>query len=460
MLNLKSIGIGFLCLLAFKTNAQQTETTAKTEYSLKQAVMYALAHHPSIENSQKDVQLSEAKVKEITAIGLPQLNGSGSFMQYAKIPVQVVPNFTNAFVPPGQPKGPEFLEIAFAQKYTMTANIQLTQLLLDGSYLVGLQASHQVVELTQLAANRTAVEIENNVSKAYLLALMMQENVKLIETNLESVNKTLAQVSAINQQGLNEKLDVDRLQLTKSNLEIAKSRLIMQADLTLKLLKFNMGLKVDDPISLTDNLEGLMKNGFSDINETTGFDITNRIEKRLIDKQLQLSLLDEKRYKYGYLPSLALFANEQVATYRNKFNFFESNLAPNYRFIPSTYWGLSLQVPIFDGLKKQAQIEQVRLNREKTQNDLRLFENAAALEVDQAKIKYISNKALLDQQLKNKELANTIYTTTLKKFEAGVGSSFEFTQAETEFKTSQINYLTAVYDLLVAQLELKKALGK
>ena len=98
-------------------------------FTLQEAVRYAMAHSPTIDNAKKDVQLSKEKVNEIKAIGLPQVNASGNFMQNMRIPVQIIPNFTNNFLPPGAPRGDEFIELAFAQKYTAISNIQLTQLL-------------------------------------------------------------------------------------------------------------------------------------------------------------------------------------------------------------------------------------------------------------------------------------------------------------------------------------------
>lgn len=428
-------------------------------FTLQEAVRYAMAHSPSIDNAKKDVQLSKEKVNEIKAIGLPQVNASGNFMQNMRIPVQIIPNFTNNFLPPGAPRGAEFIELAFAQKYTAMSNIQLTQLLFDGSYLVGLQASRDVVNLYEILENRSAIEIENNVSKSYLLALLMKENVKMLEGNLTSIRKTLEQTTAINQQGLIEKLDVDRLTLAKNNLEIQLAKLKMQADITEKLLKFQMGMPIQETIVLTDQLEKLMAEMNQDFSQEI-LAINNRVEYKLINKQIDLLKLDEKRYKMSYLPSLAFVMNQQYASYRSEFNFFESNLPPNNRFIPSNYWALGLQVPIFDGLKKEAQRAQARLNREKAENDRLNFENAANLDAAQSQVKYTSSKSMLKQQQASKDLAQTIYQTTLKKFQAGVGSSFEFTQAETELTNANGNYLNAVYEVLVSQLELKKALGK
>jgi outer membrane protein len=428
-------------------------------FTLQEAVRYAMAHSPTIDNAKKDVQLSKEKVNEIKAIGLPQVNASGNFMQNMRIPVQIIPNFTNNFLPPGAPRGDEFIELAFAQKYTAIGNIQLTQLLFDGSYLVGLQASRDVVNLYEILENRSSIEIENNVSKAYLLALLMKENVKMLEVNLNSIRKTLEQTTAINQQGLIEKLDVDRLTLTKNNLEIQFAKLKMQADITEKLLKFQMGMPIQEPIVLSDQLEKLMAEMNQDYSKET-LSINNRVEYKLLGKQIDLLKLDEKRYKMSYLPSLALVMNQQYASFRSEFNFFEGNLPANNRFIPSNYWALGLQVPIFDGLKKEAQRAQARLNREKAENDRLNFENAANLDAAQSQVKYTSSKSMLKQQQASKELALNIYQTTLKKFQAGVGSSFEYTQAETELTNANGNYLNAVYEVLVSQLELKKALGK
>jgi outer membrane protein TolC len=173
-----------------------------------------------------------------------------------------------------------------------------------------------------------------------------------------------------------------------------------------------------------------------------------------------MNAFDEKRYKVGYTPTLVGFMAYQRTTNRSEFNFLEGNLPINNTWVPAALWGLNLNVPIFDGFRKQSQIRQVRINREKTLNDLVSFEHAAGMEYLNARQAYLSSLKALELQEQNRTLAETIYNNVNTKFKEGVGSTIEILSAENELKSARVSYLGALYDLSISILDLKKALGE
>lgn len=408
-----------------------------SKLSLKEAVDYALQNHPDIKNKKLGEKYADAQVDETRSIGIPQVSGSFQFMNNVQKQVFVFPiNGVNT-------------PIRVGNKYTSTANLTASWLAIDASYFLGLKAAKAFTELAQLQTSMSARDIAVNVTKAYYLVLITKENIALLEQNKKSLEAVLFQTEGYYNNGFAEKLDVDRLKLTLSNLEIQLESLKDQVSVTEQMLKLNMGMPVDAPIELTDNLESLYKVSESELN--AGFDAKKRIEYQLLQNQLTLNNLDKKRFDVTKYPNLAFFASYQQNNFGEEIQFSD--------WYGNSYWGFKIGVPIFSGFNNKAQLTKRIITRDQTVNNIKQFEEAASMEAFAAKTKYSRSLKAIDLQKKNLELANEILRVSTAKLKEGVGSNIEITNAQTELKTSQTNYLNAIYDLLNAQIELKKALG-
>jgi outer membrane protein TolC len=439
-------GLALLSLLIIANFACAQQSQVQ-KFSLKEAVDYAKKSNYMLKNSKLDVLASQKKVNEVMAMGLPQISASGNLMNNVKIPVQVVPNFLQSVM-----GGPDNLELAFARPYSSGITFSANQLLFDGTFFLGLKASKEFVNLSQLNYSRTQIETEVNVSKAYLLVLLLESNEQMMEKNLETLNKTRSDLEQFYKNGFAEKVDLDRLTLQLSNLSLQKEKIHDQKQIATMVLKLQMGLPVSDSIILSDNLEPLFEASKSmSIEEKANY--STRIEYKMLQQQLVLNKMDRKRYLVGYFPSLFLFANHQQ-------NAFGDELGTLYdKFYPGTTVGLSVTLPIFDGLKKHAQTQQARIGITKTENDIKNFENVIDQQVYQSKSSYVRSGQQLEIQKKNLKLAQDIYDRMNIKYKNGVGSSLELTSAQTDLETARTNYLAIVYEYFVAEMELKKALG-
>lgn len=453
-MHLKSLFTVVIVTCCLLSASSQNNTPPPPEqplsFSLNDAVAYALKNNYTLQNSRLDTKKQEYAIKEIRSAGLPQLNGSLQFQDFEKLPVSLIPNFF-------QNKPNEYLPVKFGVRFQTTAAVQLRQLIFDGGYIIGLKASNEFLSLYHNLEKKTAIDVENSTTKAYLLALNMDENMGLLDENIAKLQNLLNEMQAMNKQGFIEELEIDRINLTLSNLNTQRTNIVQQRELAYNLLKFNMGMDLKQPLVLTDKLQQLYaQSANSGLDEMVN--PGNRIEYQLLNQQQKLNQLDEKRWKFGYLPNLAAFANYQQNAQRNTFTFF--NTGAGYPWFPTFVVGAQLNVPIFDGFYKQSKIQQSRLEQQKVQNSINYLQQGINLEYQQAKTKLITSRNQLDQQKKNLELAQKIYNTTLIKFKEGVGSAFELNSAENDLKTAQINYFSAMYDVLVAQTDLKKALGK
>ncbi len=436
----------FLILFSFSMltlKAQQAETY---QFSLQHAIEFALKHQAAVLNADIDVQIAKNKVNETTGIGLPQVSTNFSFQDFVKVPVSLIPG---EFF--GEPAG-TFIPVQFGVKYQSALNLEASQLLFDGSYLVGLQASKTYKELSIRNSKRTKIETAVAVTKAYYSVLVSNEQLNLLDANLLRLKKSLNDTEAYFKNGFVEKIDLDRLKVLSNNLETERQNVIRLLDLNTKLLKFQMGMPIDAGLKLTDGIADIQIDTEVLLPDSNAY--SNRVEYSLLQTQKKLNELNLKRYKSEFLPSIAAFGSTSSIYQNNNF----SQLYDT-RF-PTTVVGLRLSLPIISGGQRIFKIKSAALEVKKSANDLSNAKNGINLEIAQAKTSYQNGYQSLENQKRNMELSKEVLRVAKIKYEQGVGSSLEVTSAETALKESQNNYINALYDLLINKVNLDRALGK
>ncbi len=472
--NMKHIFFTMLVLLGitYHANAQQAAPATKPPYnfSLDDCINYAYEHQDTVVNARLDVKSAEYKVRETTGIGLPQINGAVNFQDYLKIPTVLFPNFVTPAVydvlikqkvkdgtgntittTPAGAGG--YQSVSLNQKYNSNIGITLNQLLFDGSYLVGLKASRTYKELSERSYVRSRIEAKVNVTKAYYQVLVSNERLKLLDADLEQLKQLNDQTIALNKQGFVEKIDVDRIKVQYNNLLTVKENTIRLLVLNYQLLKFQMGMPVNDEITLTDKLENIKLELDASPSTDTSF-YHNRVEYNLGETALKLNQLDLQLKKSKYLPSLAAVASSAFQFQNNSFGSLYS------RSYPSTYIGIGLNVPIFSGGQRSNQVKQSQIAVLKSQNDLFNLKNALTLQANAAQITYINGLRSLDNQKQNQQLAQEVLRVSKIKYQQGVGSSIEITQAQTAMEDADNKYIQSLYDVLVSKVDLDKAYGR
>lgn len=447
-----------LLMLAVFSQAQET-----LDLTIEKSVELALKNNQDLKNAQLDVDYANYQVKEVLSTGLPQVSGNVNFTHNLEIQTMVLPDFISpsvygvlfqeGVIPPKDITVNSF-PAQFGVPYSMQASVGLNQLVFDGTFFLGLKAASEFVKINELLASKSEIDVREAVMKAYYMALISDENLGQLNESLSNLKKMKEETQALYDAGFAEKLDVDRLILSVSNLEISINKLKSQAELAKKVLLASMGMDINTEITLSSPLPEFSESNF---NMSYGLDASgsNRVEIRMIEQQQTLNELSLKRWKMGYVPSLYLNANYGYNTFAQKNDFG----ALGDEWFPLASYGLNLNIPIFDGLYKRAKANQVRVDILKTQNTLTQLENGINLEVKRAQTEYMSAYNSMELQKKSTELAEEIYKTTSIKFKEGVGSSFELIQAESDLTTARTNYLNALYELNIAKIALDKALG-
>jgi outer membrane protein TolC len=430
-----------LTLLSFQVSFGQADLSL----SLDQALDMALQKNTTLLNAALDIDYAETQVNEIKAQGLPQISGSADFNHTFIIPTQIIPG---DFV--GQPG--TTIATQFGVPFNANVGIGANQLLFDGSFFLGLKAASEFVKISELSASASEIDIREGVTKAYYMALISQQNIVQLNTSLANIKKLQSETDQLYNAGFAEKLDVDRLTLSVSNMEININKLQNQAKLAKQLLLNSIGIDVNQDLTLTSVMP---EEPITD-SALAVFNADNRIEIQLINQQQELNQLSLKRYKMGYIPNLYGNFSYGTSTFASdgEFNTLGNDWFGNGRY------AVSLNVPIFDGFYKKAKMDQVKIDIEKTQNTKQQALLSMNLQVSQAKTNYTNALKSIELQKGSQTLAESIYNTTTIKFKEGIGSSFEMINAESELTQAKTNYLNALYELNVARIDLNKALGK
>lgn len=452
MKQLKKYALIFvLAVLLHETKAQDANSAA---FSLQQAIDYATKNSPNMLNAELDKQNSIYRKNEITGIGLPQINGTIDGKYFMDIPVSVV---DASQFGPGIPPG-TLRALQFGQKWNASAGISVSQLIFSSDYLFGLKASKEFVGLYEINAKRTKAEVVAQVSKAYYMVLVNNERLKIFDANYTRLKKATDDLAAYNKQGMVEQIEVERLEVQLNNLVNEKAKTERLVDLTKTALKFQMGYKLSDEITLTDKLSDNEEQGQE--MALGAVNVKQKPELQAFQAQQALYDLDVKRLKYGYLPTLAAYGSFQYNAYRPSFNFLDFDQKDlRKKWFPTNIVGLSLNINVFDGLQRHYKIQQAKITAQKNNNMIRNVELASELEANSAVVSYNNALVSLKIQKKNMEMAQHIVEVSTKKFQAGMASNLEVVNGEASLKEAQTNYFNAVYDLLVAKIDYQKSIG-
>lgn len=434
-----------LAVLLLTTGLEAQKTVA---FSAKEAVDFALKNNVQVKNAIINIAIQQQQNREITAAALPQVDGTVAMNDYLAIPTNLLP--AEFF---GGAAG-TYIPVKFGTKFNGSYGANLRQILFDGQVFVGLQARAASIQYANQNVDVTKEQIKANVYKVYYQLVVGKVQVKIYELNIARAEKLLHDTKELFKNGFAERLDVDKVNVSIANLNTDKTKVLNQLETGNIGLKYLMGFPVKDELQLTDSLrDENLKDNVLDAGDTKYDD---RIEFRLLQTVSLLNKYNVKRYQMSYLPTLNLNLGYTSIAQRNTFNFFKSG----EQWFPTSVFGLSLNIPIFDGFAKDARIKQARLALDQTINNLADLRNNIDNQILSAKVSIRNAIITLDEQKNNMDLAEKVYNQTKLKYEQGLGSNLEVTNAETDLTTAQNNYFAAKYDAIIAKIDYLKATGK
>ncbi|WP_296705507.1 TolC family protein [Algoriphagus sp.] len=439
-----------LILIKAEVSAQETPPLEVLQLNLKETLEYALENNPDSKNAKLEIMVAQTTIKEETSAGLPQINGSYGFNYNPLVQVVFLPN-----QPPfGDPSNPsDVIPARFGVSYSSNLGVNLSQMIFDGSFFVGLRAAKTYKALTEFDKVKVENDVVENVKKAYFGVLVNAERIKLSQSNLSRIDSLLEETRALNEAGFTEKIEVSRIQVQRNNTFSQLKRSLTAYDISKQLLKIQLGLPKNYDIVITETLAEL--NPEEELDALQSMDPGSRVEMDQLNTNMELTQLDLRYNTSQYMPTLDLVANYTRSGAGDSFNtVFSSN-----NWFSSSLIGVSMNIPIFDGLSKSARIQRNRIQLQQLENQKFFLDQNIALEIYQARQILANDLEVLAVQRESMDLAKEVYDIAKIKYNEGVGSNLEVVEADAALIESEINYLGALYDGLISKVDLEKALG-
>jgi len=445
-----------ILLLSVLIIANHAFAQESTSFTLKEALDFAYQNNATIKNAKLDIEKAKKLVWETTAMGLPQANVSISYMHIPTIPEMSfsTPYLINPALSDGtnadQIKMDYFgVPIKLGVENSTTIDASVSQLIFNGSYIVGLQTSKVFKKLSETNLELSVNDIKEEVSNTYFMILTLEENIRILRENKSNMDKTYNELKALFEEGFIEDTDVDQIKYTTILLENGLKSLERQTEIAYNLLKFQMGLEMSKSITLSESLSSFTGIITLEMINTYDVDISNNVSKKMLETQERLQLMNMRLQKMAFLPTIVGFYNHQEKTNKADFDFTMPDVI-----------GVSVDIPIFSSGQRLSKVGQAKIDYEKTQNIKEQALQGIILQAQQAKITLIGAFEKYINESSNLELSKKILDKTMLKYKEGLASSMEITQANSQFLSAQSNYFTAVNELLAAKNKLDNILNK
>lgn len=412
------------------------------ELDLKGAVELAKTNNRTLQNADAAIKIAQQKRRETIATGLPQISLSAGYDNAIEQPVSLVPaEFFGGT--PGT-----FSEVVFGTTQSANAGLKVDQLIFDGSYLVGLQASKIYLRISQQAFVKTEQAIVQATVEAYVNTLLAKAQLKVLRQNLDVAQSNLNEIEQIYVNGLTEEENVQQLQLTVSTLKNAVAYTQQINVMSKNVLRYVLGMELDSPLVLTSTLEGLVLQLQNEADQPLS--LPDNIDYQIAQNDIRSKELLLKLERFKSLPRLSAYLSGGYDGYNQSFAFTQ----PEQDWFGRARFGLNLSVPVFSSFKSQAKRQQAKYALEQSKNQAKDVEQEIMLEETRIRSQVQFDLVNLQSTVQNLALAEDIARKNEVKFKEGLTSSFTLRQAQTQLYDAQDSHLKAMQQLVVSKTKL------
>jgi len=464
--------LAFFTLLQGAVFGQSSPSGSGVRLSLEEAQSLAATRAYAVRYAGYDTQEAASSTREIIASGFPQVSGSVEYNRYIDIPTQVssgdvfgFPDYLTTFLggvsqatgvsldaPPTDPNAIQ--EFQFGAAQTMTAGITATQLIFSPSYFVGIQAAKAYASAMEASESKSIADARRAAGEGYAAALAAKENVAILKAAEALAEEALKQTRALVQEGLAESTDADQLELALFEMAQQRTTAESMASVALDALKFTVGMPVETTVILADSFETLSSAFDAATVLGTPFDANRLPEIQSQTKNLELSELGIRNEKAAGMPSIGAFYTNQRNAQRDAFDFFRSG-----SWYPIQLVGVQMNIPIWSSFGGKEKVLQAQLTRDRASTALEQMTEAATLEYRAARSEYNSSLEQRSQAQRGLDLADRILDRTRIRFQEGLASSFDLTQAQNQLVNAQANFAQATLRWFNAHLRLERSLN-
>jgi outer membrane protein TolC len=439
----------FLALLMLLTVTWSYAQEQTYSFTLEEAINFAIENNYGAINADRDLLDAQKQKWETIATGLPQISGAVSYQNQLKQPVSLLPGELA-----GQEPG-TFIPIVFSQPQTASATATLKQQIFDGSYIVGIQATKAFIAYSDNNKEKTELDVRKSVVEAYGNVLLSQESIAILEKNKANLEKNLFETQKLFENGLGDEESVEQLQITLSSVENQLKNSLRLQSITLQMLNLIMGLDIDAPTQLKENLSDLAQAQIRLDLLDEDLVMDNNIDFKMVDNLNQQRELELKLQKSLALPTLNAFINYGSTSYSDRFNFLNNEA----EWFDSSILGFDLSIPIFSSLGRSAKTARAKIALEKARTQKSETEQSIRLQHQTAKSNYLFSIEQYNTASENLALAERIEMKNEIKYSEGLATSFELRQAQTQLYDAQQEYLQSMVEVINNKTTLETVLN-
>jgi len=376
-----------LFTMSYFTSIAQTLPDA---VSLEEAIAFGEQNNRTVQKASMEVQKAYKEKWSTIAIGLPQISASANYQNFIELPTSLIP--AQFF---GGKEG-EFAEVQFGTPQTMDAGVTMQQLIFDGSYIVGLQASNIFLKISQNVLEKTLLEVRKSIVNSYSTVLLVRENIDFLEKNKTNLNKNLEELNQLFRNGFEEEESVEQLRLTLSSIETQLRYAKNLERISLDMLKLLMGFPTQSPLLLSDTLEALTNESLFNASAPDNINLDYNIDVKIAQNNLLSENLLYKYERSKNLPRLSAFLNGNYTGNSQSFTFTQAD----QKWFGAALFGVNLQVPLFSSLKRRALSQKAKIAVSQAETELTETKERISIEIQAAENDY---KLAVENYFTNKE---------------------------------------------------------
>ena len=426
---------GIIFCFSFKGLTQSFQDAPLPNATLSDCIQYALKHQPAIQQSLIDEKIVRETIRTRLADWLPQLNLDASYQHNFQLP-------TNFF-------GGNF--VSSGSHHISAVDFAATQNIFDRDVLLALRSSGDIKQAARQITDSTTIGMVAGVSKAFYDILLTQKQLSVLDEDIVRLNRSLEDAYNQYKGGIVDKTDYKRATISLNN---AKAQRKQQQDLlTSKYFYLRQLMGYPDSAYLQLQYDSLELESETFLDTLQEINYNTRIEYRLLQTEKNLQQYNLKYYKWSFLPNISAFGNYNL-------NYINNNFGKLYsRSFPNSNVGVQLAFPIFQGGKRIFQVRAAEWQVKRLDWEMTSLQNIIRTEYAQAMALYKGNLANYEALKENVQLASEVYNVIRLQYQQGIKTYLDVIIAESDLRSSQLNFYAALYQLLQSKIDVQKALG-
>lgn len=413
--------------------------------SLNDCLEYGLENSPNMILAKNEIEMIKYNKREVYSPYLPTLNITGGIDYNIKLATTIIPAADFGFGP-----GMDDLEVSMGQPHTNSGTIQLEQKLYDQAAIVGMGGLKTYAKLSQLQSSKIKEEMAYNIAMAYYQVLTVDQKIKLLEDNKEQYEELNRIMELRLEKGVIQEIDYKRIKVAYNNIVSQLSLVKTSKDVAMNRLKVIIGMPLDTDLTINEDISLIQTTALP---EESGIDITNRLDYKINQTNLELQALQTRVFKNSYYPTLSGYARYGVNSYSKTFR------GSWDKFYDFSTIGLKLSIPIFNGLKTNTKYNKQRVQLENLKAQIKMQDENFKVESMNSKAQLIEAHTSYKMDFENMELAKEVYETTNLSYQKGAASLSDFLNADFSYKEAQSNYLTSLVNMLSSRLDYENSKG-